>query len=179
MVDPAQTPTDTSVSAAKPRRDETPVSAHPYLSGMTSLDAPVITEDSDEEEAKGFKITLEFVPNHKAALKTQLEEIEKAEKLKDVQTRLTFVEGSPKIPAKDVTPVDELLTTLLEAIRGRKEPVRKEPDEPVQVENNENQDSLLQPCHPTNFTDIGLDRKIWPKEIGPTPIGREKSGTPW
>ncbi|KAL8265203.1 hypothetical protein R6Q59_023333 [Mikania micrantha] len=39
MADPAQTPVGTNTSVAKPRRDETPVSAHPYLSGMTNIDA--------------------------------------------------------------------------------------------------------------------------------------------
>ncbi|KAD5960635.1 hypothetical protein E3N88_12107 [Mikania micrantha] len=103
------------------------------------------------EEAGGFKITPEFERSHRAALKAQLEGIEKEEKLKDVQTRLTCVENSPTILAKETTPVDELLTTLLEAIRCRNEPVGKEPVGPAQVENDKNLDSLLQPYHPHQF----------------------------
>ncbi|KAL8231244.1 hypothetical protein R6Q57_001022 [Mikania cordata] len=124
MADPAQTPVGTNASAAKPRRDETPASAHPYLSGMKNLDAPIITDYSDEEEAEGIRITTEFVRSHMAALKAQLEEIEKAERLKDVQARLTFVEDSPTIPIKGTVPIDELLTMLLEAIRSKKEPAK-------------------------------------------------------
>ncbi|KAD4888730.1 hypothetical protein E3N88_20803 [Mikania micrantha] len=131
MADPAQTPVGTNTSAAKPRRDETPTSAHSYLSGMTNLDAPIITDYSDEEDAGGFRITPESVRSHRAALKAHLEEIEKAEKLKDVQARLTFVENSLTIPTKETAPMDELLTTLLEAIRCRKDPAGKEPVGPA------------------------------------------------
>ncbi|KAD4178711.1 hypothetical protein E3N88_27302 [Mikania micrantha] len=154
MADPAQTPVATNTSVAKPRRDETPVSAHPYLCGMTNIDAPIITDYSDEEEAGGFRITPEFVHSHMVALKAQLVEIEKVEKLKDVHTRLTFVENNPTIQAKEVAPVDQLLTTLLEAIRHRKEPAGKEHVDPAQVENDETLNPLLQPYHPTNFTDM-------------------------
>ncbi|KAD3336397.1 hypothetical protein E3N88_31916 [Mikania micrantha] len=160
MADPAQTSVGTNASATKPRREETPAFAHPYLSGMTNLDAQIITDYSDEEEARGFRITPELVRSHRAALKAQLEGIEKTEKLKDVQTRLTFVENSPTIPAKETVPMDELLTTLLEAIRCRKEPAGKEPVGPAQVENDESLDSLLQPYHPTNFTDMSKFTKI-------------------
>ncbi|KAD6119265.1 hypothetical protein E3N88_10557 [Mikania micrantha] len=102
MADPTQTLVGTNASATKPRKDETPASTHPYLSGVTNMDAPIITNYSDEEEAGGFRIIPEFV----------------------------------------------------RTIRRRKEPAGKEPVGPAQVENDENLDSLLQPYHPTNFTDM-------------------------
>ncbi|KAD1592681.1 hypothetical protein E3N88_42586 [Mikania micrantha] len=154
MADPTPTPTGVNTSASKVRRDETPTSAHPYLSDMTNVDVPVIGDYSDEEEAEGFRITPEFVHSHRTALKAQLEEIEKAEKLKEVQARLTFVGGSSATPAKEAVPVDELLTTLLEAIRQRKEPVGKETFDLTQAGGNEALNPLLQPYHLTNFTDM-------------------------
>ncbi|KAL8205932.1 hypothetical protein R6Q57_009483 [Mikania cordata] len=80
---------------------------------------------------------------------------------------------NPTIPSKGTVPVDELLTTLLEAIRSKKESAGKAPGRPAQVENDESLDSLLQPYHPTNFTDMSK----FTKRIAKAPL-REKLKVP-
>ncbi|KAK1406979.1 hypothetical protein QVD17_38589 [Tagetes erecta] len=86
-----------------------PPGPNAYLSSMTQEGAVIYT-DSDEEEPRGVarkdeEITTDFVKQNKAAILTQLAELEKIERLNEVKQKLTFDQATPgtsNVPAPAV-----------------------------------------------------------------------------
>ncbi|KAI3773837.1 hypothetical protein L1987_48373 [Smallanthus sonchifolius] len=85
------------LSTQDPDRGGNKTLTNVFALGMTNVDDPLIEDvyDTDEEETGGVNrepvsITPEFVRRKRDKLKTQLEELEKAEWMEELRTKLSF-----------------------------------------------------------------------------------------
>ncbi|KAD5960445.1 hypothetical protein E3N88_11917 [Mikania micrantha] len=116
-----------------------------------------ITEGSDEEEV-GVTITPDFVKSHRETFKARLAELEHREKLEKLKAQFSYSEDEPEGGGQRAPLQRGVVGKILKMLEEKKRPQTRveENDEPRKDGGGpeDDEDPLLRPYHPTNYTDL-------------------------